>query len=94
MDFDKRYRNPEQRIAQGNAGMGQGAGVDDDEVDVFVAGGMNAVDQLIFRVALQKLNMMAGILGYLQQARIDVYQSLFAVDFRLPGAKQIEIGAV
>ena len=36
----------------------------------------------------------AGFLGNLQQASVDVDECLAPVDFRLPAAKQIEIGAV
>lgn len=94
MHFDKGYRYSEQRVAQGYAGMSQRAGVDNDEVDIFITGGMDAVDQLVFGIALQKLDVMARILRNLEQPRIDVCQRLFAVNFWLPAAKQVEIGAV
>jgi hypothetical protein len=33
--------------------MGEGGGIDHDESDAFLAGGVNAVDQLVLGVALK-----------------------------------------
>ena len=44
MDFHERDGDPGQRIAQGNAGMGQAARIDDDGIDPFRSRGMDAVE--------------------------------------------------
>ena len=47
MYFNKRDRHRSERIAQRHARVGQSARIDDDRVDAFLAGGMDAVDQPI-----------------------------------------------
>ncbi len=41
VDFDEGDLYCQQGIAQGDAGVGEGGGVEDDEVDVFVGSRMN-----------------------------------------------------
>src|SRR5690349_16834278 len=57
--LDERDRNPGQCIAQGHAGMGQAAGIDDDGIDSFGPGRMNTVDQGSFMIALEASNRRA-----------------------------------
>jgi len=46
--FDERYAGAQQRVAQRNAGVREGARVDDHERHSFGAGPMDAIDQLVF----------------------------------------------
>jgi len=53
MDFDEGNVNGRQRVTQGHAGVRVAAGIDDDETDSLLAGGLNAVDQFAFVIALE-----------------------------------------
>ncbi len=61
--FDKRYGNTQQGIPQGNAGMGISAGIDQDEIDLFIHCLMDTVYQCAFRIVLvaqQRVLLLAG----------------------------------
>lgn len=53
VDLDERDLHGQQRIAQRDRVVRQAAGVDDDGVDVVVAGGMDAVDEGALVVGLE-----------------------------------------
>ena len=44
MEFDKRDRDSRQGITQGDAGVGEPTGIDDDKVNILLPGRMDAVD--------------------------------------------------
>ena len=44
MDLDEGDFYRQQGVAQGDAGVGEGGGVEDDEIDAFVGGGVDVVD--------------------------------------------------
>lgn len=68
--------------------------IDDDERSSVISGGVNAVDQLIFCIALEVLQLVAGVGGLLLQGLIDVLKSAGAVNSGLAGAEQIEVWAM
>ncbi|MCY1440891.1 hypothetical protein D9M71_571820 [compost metagenome] len=74
--------------------MGESSRIDQDEVHTLVACGVNAVDQFVFGVALQVLQMVACGAGTLLQVLVDLGQGHGAVVARLAGAEQVEVGAV
>ena len=94
MYFYKRYDHPGQRVAQGDAGMGQATRVDDDGVHAIGTGGMDAVDQRSFVVALKARQCRTSRLRLRLGRLFDIGQGAGAVDLRLPGAQQIQVGAV
>ena len=50
--FDERHRDGEKCVAQGDAGMGERARIDDDEGDAVVLGRLHLGDQLVLGIAL------------------------------------------
>ncbi len=52
MHFDKGDIHGRQRIAQGDAGVGESAGVDQDERDLLVTGLVDAADQFVLGIGL------------------------------------------
>ena len=68
--------------------------VDQDEGGAVAARGLHAVDQLVLGVGLQALELVAGGLRALREVGVDLGQGRAAVDLRLAGAEQVEVGAV
>ncbi|MNF39649.1 hypothetical protein D3C84_206280 [compost metagenome] len=74
--------------------MGESGGIDQDKVDTFAFCGMNALDQLVLGIALQVEQMMTRLAGAALQIEVDLFQGGGAIDARLAGAQQVEVGAV
>ena len=53
MHFDERNLHRGQCVAQGDAGMRERAGIDQDDRGAIFAGGVDAVDQLVLGVGLE-----------------------------------------
>jgi len=94
MNFHERDGDPGQRIAQGNAGMGQAARIDDDGIDPFRSRGMDAVDQCAFMVALKADQVGTGRHGLRHCCLLDIGQGAGAVDLWLARSQQIQVGTV
>ena len=73
--------------------MGEGGGIDDDAGGA-LARAVNPVDELVFAIALMKLDRKPEFLADATAVRFDIGQRLAAVDLRLALAEQVEIGAV
>ena len=82
-----------QRVAKRDAGVGKSAWINDHEVRA-LCGGMNAIDELAFMIALKALDIAAELCAKADQACVDVLQGAAPVDLRLPCAEEIEIGTV
>src|SRR5690606_14207675 len=63
VDLDERNLPPQQGIPQGDAGMGEGGGIDDDEGYALVASGVDAFDQFVLPVALEAFTFMTLAAG-------------------------------
>jgi len=91
----RRNADSEQGIPQGYASVGERSGIDHNESDSILAGGVNAVEQGVFGVALE-----AGQLVRPQFPRqfhttsFDISQGGGTVDSGLAGAQQIQIRSV
>src|SRR5579872_6152312 len=59
VDLDEGYPHPKKRIAQGDAGMSEGAGIDDHESDAVAFGAVDLVDQFMFGIAVGRDEFMA-----------------------------------
>jgi hypothetical protein len=68
--------------------------IDQDKVHTFVARGMDAINQFVLGIALQVLQMVAGITGPLFQIEVDLIEGHCPVDARFTGAKQVQVGSV
>ncbi len=83
-----------QRVAQGDAGVGVGRRVDDDEVDVIARGLVDAVDQRAFVVVLKGFDLRTGRFAAADQRAVDVVERGEAVMPGFAAAQQIQVGAV
>ena len=94
MHFNEGNGYRRQRIAQRHTGMCVGCRVDDDCPHALIAGGMNALDQSTFVIALKRFQFDAGTLGHPGQCHIDVGEGNPAIVLRLTGTQQVQIGTV
>jgi len=92
--FDERYAGAQQRVAQRNAGVRESARVDDHERHSFGAGPMDAIDQLVFGVTLERDQLVPELAGHRRRVLLDRLEGVGAVHRRFPGAEQIEVRAV
>src|SRR5574340_594564 len=74
MNFDKRNGGSRQRVAQGDAGMGVGRRIDDDEVHAVAGGFVQALDQGTFMVVLEGFDERPGRVAQAGQGTIDVFK--------------------
>ena len=93
MDFDKGQCHTQKGVADGDAGVGLGAGVDDDVI-VRSACLMDGIDDCTFVVTLEMVKRDAQFGGGVLQARNQRIEGVAAVKLRLAQAEQVEIGAV
>src|ERR1700685_1128863 len=91
--FDDRPGEGVERVEDGDRGVGEGGGIDDDAGGA-LAGGVNEVDDLVFAVALMELDRKPELLADAAAVRLDLGERLAAVNLRLTLAEQIEIGTV
>ena len=94
VDFDEGQRHAGQCVADGDRGVGEGGRVDQDEGRAVGAGRLDAVDQGMLGIGLEAVQLVAGGLGLCRQRPVDVRQRRMAIDLRLAGAEQIEVGAM
>jgi hypothetical protein len=94
MYFDKRYVGSQDRVAQCYAGVREGGGIDEDEIDTFVAGVVQAFDQFIFGIALQVLQVMSGFDTGERESGIDIGEGFGAVDSRFSGSQHVQVRSV
>ena len=92
--FNKRNLDGCQGVAQGNAGMGECGRVDDNKRRAVGVGGVNALDQHVFGVALQAVKAKSCCLGLRRQTGIDIGQRIGPVEMRLAHAKHIQVRAM
>ncbi len=81
-------------IAQGNAGMGESGWVDQDEAGSVIPCGLDAIDQLVFGIGLEGLQLVPDLCGALAKAGIDLFERRTAIDSRLAFTEQIQIRTV
>src|SRR2546429_72760 len=89
--FNERYAGAEQRVAQRNAGVREGARVDDHERHSLGAGPMDAIDQLVFGVTLERDQLVPELAGNRRRALLDRLECVGAIHRRFPGPEQIEV---
>src|SRR5579863_1863468 len=92
--LDERHPHRQQRIAQRDAGMREGAGIDDEKRHALGTGTVHALDQLVLGVALKGDELVPALARHGRGARLDVGQGVRAVEGRLPRPQKIEVRAV
>ncbi len=81
----------QQRIADGDAGVGEGGRVDDDEIHL-THGLVDAADQLMFGIGLQVFQCDPEFAGVVRQIGDDLIERLAAVDARFPLPSRFRFG--
>ena len=92
--FDERHAGGGQRVAQRDAGVGEGGRVDDDEGHLGGARPLCPVHQLALVIGLERLEPQALLIGQRLQVAIDVSQSSGAIHGRLTRAEHVEVRAM
>lgn len=94
VNFDKRYFDSGQGIAQGDRGVGEGSRVDDHKIDRISREIMNPCNQLRLGIALKRCQGDAMRIGLLLQALVDRLKSIVAVMVRFAQPQHIEVGTM
>jgi hypothetical protein len=68
--------------------------INNNKVRAVDAGGLNAINQLTFVIALKRGAIGAKLSGQLLQTRVDIGQSLPAINFRLACTEQVQVRTV
>src|SRR5262249_37287553 len=93
VDLDYRHIDRGNGVADGDRGVGVGAGVDDDSRGLLGAGGMDRIDDFPFVVRLQEFDLEGVAAGGLAAKLLHVLERGAAID-GLARAAEVEIGAV
>ena len=93
MHLDDRHVGGLERVVDGDRGMGQRAGVEDDAVGR-LARLLDPVDELAFVVGLAEIDRQVERLRARQAALLDIGQRVIAIGRRLAHAEQVQIGSV
>ena len=70
--FDKRNLNRQKSIAQRNARVREATGIQDDKFDVIDGGLLDPVDEFMFGITLEAIEVMAELFGGLNTVLFDV----------------------
>src|SRR5579864_3666355 len=92
--LDERHPDRQHRIAQRDARVGEGTGIQDHERDPLGAGPLHALDELVLGVALEGDELVPRLARHRLGALLDGLQGVGTVERRFPGAEQIQIRAV
>ena len=88
MDLHERPLDREQRIAQGDARVGQATGVDDRDVEV---ARVQSIDEGALVVRLEEVDGQAQLPGPCRDPGMDLVERLVAVDLGLAGPHEVEV---
>lgn len=91
MHFNKGDLDSGQSITQGDAGMGEGCGVDDDVGNALADRFLNRVDQYMFGIALQAAQPPAPSLRVRLQPDIDLSEGGLPIMAGLTATQQIQV---
>lgn len=94
MNFNKRDLYRQQRIAQGDAGVRETTGVQNDKIDAVGRGLLHPVDQFVFGIALEGVERMPVIGRDFATAILDVRKARGAVNIGFACAQEVQVGAV
>ena len=88
VNLNKWQGDAQNGIPQRNTGMGEGRRIENQEVCTLMGGIVDAFNQFIFSVTLQKLQVMASCLGLRGQGLVNIIQGCRPVDTWLPGCPE------
>jgi hypothetical protein len=93
MELHKRDGNGQQGVAQGDRGVRVRARIDQQAIHL-APGGLDAIHQGPFMIALEASQGGAECLGFLSQRHLNLFQGSAAVEAGFSEAKEIEVGPV
>src|SRR6516164_2342289 len=91
MHLDERQPRGQNRVAQRNARVSEGRGVDDEEGHPLRASLVDALNELVLRVALEADQIVPRLACHGRCAFLDGLQALRSIYGRLPAPEQIEV---
>jgi len=94
MNLDERDADPRQCVPNGHAGVRVRGGIDQYEIGLFSPGGLDAIDESAFMIALERREFDACVRCAVRKCLIDLRQRYAAINLRFPGAEKVEVGAV
>src|SRR5262245_49241254 len=94
VDLDHWHIDRGDGVADGDRGVGIGAGVDDDPGGLLGAGGVDRIDDLALVVRLQEFDLEGVAAGGLAAKLLHVLERGAAIGVRLARAEEVEVGAV
>ncbi len=94
MHFDERQADAQDGVAQRDAAVGKGSGVQDHEFHPLARRALYLADQLVFGIALAGDELMAQLPGQGRAALDYGVQRVGAVESGLPRAQQVQVGAI
>lgn len=94
VDFDGRNADGSDSIPQRDTGVGETAWIEYDSANTIAARLLNAIDKCPLMVGLEEIGLKAKFGSKSADTPIDVVQGLATINFRLAGAKEVQIGAV
>ena len=89
MYFHERDAHCCECVTQGDARMGEGGRIDQNEAGAVGTGSLYAIDQLVLGVGLEMLKFMACLCRALDQAAIDLLKRGAVINARLVFAEQV-----
>jgi hypothetical protein len=92
MYLNKRDPGRQKSITKSNAGMRIGPGIDEDEIDCFPVGCVNALYEFVLGIALEACEHMFSGLGL--QTLLNIPEGLGTVKARLTHAQHIQVGTI
>jgi len=94
VDLDERNFDRQQRVTNGDAGVRESAGIQENEVYLVGLRLLNTIDDLMLGIALERRNLMAQFRRKLAKSGLYICEASCAINARLAAAEQIEIGAI
>src|SRR5262245_60083635 len=94
VDLDDGHIDRGDGVANGDRGVGIGAGVDDNPASLLGAGGLDRIDDLALVVRLQEFDLEGMAAGSLTAKLLHVLERGAAIGVGLARAEEVEVGAV
>ncbi len=87
MDLDKRNLNGQKGIPQGNAGVRESAGVQNDKLNPIDRRALDSIDEFVFGIALETRKPVSQFSGNNHATFLDIGETGFTVDTGFAGSE-------
>lgn len=92
--FDKRDLGCQKRVQQGDAGVGEGSRIDQNEGRAILAGCMESIYEHVLGIGLQAIKFVTLGLAHLRESSVDIFKGVITVNVRFAITQQIEVWSV